>query len=289
MRIFLALFLVSRVSAFSQPFDLQGHRGCRGLMPENTIPAFVEALKHGVTTLELDVVVSKDGQLVVSHEPWVSGAICENKKKEAIVGMQHNIYQLTYAEVLSFDCGSKFNKKYPEQKKVSTVKPLLIQVLDTVEALIRSGKCKSVNYNIEIKQSPGWENLFTPPTDVFVKKVVDVLSENNIKNRTTLQSFDIGTLEAIHKMDPEIKTAFLVLNKNSLKKNLHTLSFKPTIYSPYYRLVRRKTVKHAHAQGIQVIPWTVNKKSKMKKLIRFKVDGIITDYPNRLNEVVNKS
>lgn len=280
----LILLIFVWETKIAQTIDIQGHRGFRGLMPENTIPAFVKALEYNVTTLELDLAVSKDSQLVVSHEPWLSETICITEKDKKAV-----IYRMTYKEIASFDCGSKVNPRFPGQQKMKVSKPLVNDVIDTIERITSEKKMKPLFYNIEMKQKPEWDGVYSPTPEVFAKLVVDFISKKKIGERVIIQSFDPRSLQAIHNIAPEIKTALLSLNKKGLRNDLKKLSFTPTIYSPNYRFVNRGFVKKAHAKNIKVIPWTVNKKTAMRKMIRRKVDGIITDYPNLLSEVLREN
>lgn len=264
-------------------FDIQGHRGARGLYPENTITAFIEAIKLGVNTLELDVVVSKDGKLVVSHEPWLSPSFCYTADGQAISEDKdkYNMYQLTYEEIRKFDCGINGNPKFPEQKKMSEHKPLLTDVIDAVGKYITDNKLKPVYYNIETKSTPDGDNKFHPAPEAFAKMLYDVLKEKNVLSKSIVQSFDPRTLQAIKKIDSKVMLALLVGDVNSFEKNLEQLGFKPNIYSPIYLLVKKGLVKKCHAQGIKIIPWTVNDENKMIKMKALGVDGLITDYPDR--------
>ncbi len=287
--LFITLLLTLGISLQAQTtFDIEGHRGCRGLYPENTITAFIEATKIGVNTLEMDVVVSKDGQLVVSHEPWLSALFCYTADGQAIEENKekYNIYQLTYEEVKQFDCGINGNPKFSEQKKMSEHKPLLRDVIDAVEKYIFENKLKPVYYNIETKSTPDGDNKFHPTPDVFAQMLYDVLKEKNILPRSIIQSFDPRTLQVVHKIDATVKLALLTGDANTFEKNLEQLYFTPTIYSPLYLLVNKKLIKKCHAKGIQIIPWTVNEEKQMLKLKAMGVDGLITDYPNRAVKVL---
>lgn len=271
--IFSVLFLTMHAQNI---FDIQGHRGARGLYPENSIEGFIEAVKLGVNTLEMDVVVTRDMQLVVSHEPWLSNEICNvTGSKE-----QNNIYQLNYAEVKSVDCGLKVNNRFPEQKKTASVKPLLKDVIDSVEHFIAANKLPAVRYNIETKCSPEGDNIFHPAPDKFISLLYNLLLQKNIQSKCIIQSFDIRTLQILHKTDPSVTTALLVFNGDSFRSNLQTLGFIPDIYSPNFILVNRKLVQYCRKSGIKVIPWTINDSNKMKQMKRLGVDGIITDYPD---------
>jgi glycerophosphoryl diester phosphodiesterase len=142
-----------------------------------------------------------------------------------------------------------------------------------------------VHYNIEIKSTADEDNIFNPEPEVFTDLVVKVLEEKGITNRIDLQSFDIRPLQYLHRRYPEIKTALLISNIKSLKRNVKILGFTPTSYSPYHLLVSKKTVRQAHKRGILLIPWTVNKPEDMKRMKSLGVDGLITDYPNRYKKL----
>ncbi|MGB1309226.1 MAG: glycerophosphodiester phosphodiesterase family protein, partial [Oceanihabitans sp.] len=149
--------------------DIQGHRGCRGLMPENTLEAFKKAIEIGVHTLELDVAVSKDHVVVVSHEPYMNSAICLDKNGEEIPlnkAKNYKLYAMNYAEIKKFDCGTKINSRFPKQKKIKTFKPALAHVFQEADALNAN-----IKYNIEIKAKPEYDGVFTPKPEVFVALV----------------------------------------------------------------------------------------------------------------------
>ncbi|MBZ9650978.1 glycerophosphodiester phosphodiesterase [Psychroflexus montanilacus] len=270
-------------------FDLQGHRGARGLAPENTLQAFQKALELGVNTLELDLAVTKDKQIIVSHEPWMNADICldaDGNDIEKANEKSFNIYQMTYEEVKRFDCGSKYNPAFPEQKLESAYKPLLREVLQMADSL-RKNHGKEIAYNIELKSLPEGDDLFHPKPSEFVKMVMDLLLEETDINRVNLQSFDFRVLKELHKAYPNVKLAALVYNTD-FDTALNDLGFEPEIYSPYFPLVNKKLVAEAHEKGIQVIPWTVNELEQMKTLLKYGVDGLITDYPDRALKLKTK-
>lgn len=268
-------------------FDIQGHRGARGLLPENTIPAFILALDSGVTTLEMDLAVTKDKKLVVSHEPWMSAAICTDSLGHPVAKtdeMKFNIYQMTYAQVRQFDCGSKGNSIFPEQTPTKTYKPLLSEVIVSVEDHIKSKKLLEVDYNIEIKSDKKGDNLFHPTPEVFSDMVYQLLDEYLPMERIVIQSFDFRVLKYWHKKYPDIRLAALIEDERSVEAHLRELGFVPAIYSPYYKLLTNDKVKYLHEKKIKVIPWTVNEINEMLALKGMGVDGFITDYPNRAAE-----
>ncbi len=274
----------------AQDFDWQGHRGCRGLLPENTVQAFLKALEFPqVTTLELDVAVSKNHELIVSHEPWMSEGICTKpdgshvSKSEA---MSLKIYGMTYDEIKQFDCGSRGNSRFPEQQPMKVHKPSLEDVVQAVRQYCAANNRTMPRFNIEIKSHPDGDGIFTPKIEDFAKLVVAELNRLKINELTCVQSFDTRAIQAVKRLAPALTIAFLVENKDGYEKNLQLLGFQPNIYSADHQLLRKKDVKALHKMGIKVIPWTVNDVKSMKKLRRWKVDGIITDYPNRIVEAL---
>ena len=269
-------------------FDWQGHRGARGLLPENTIPAFLKALEFPqVTTLELDLAVSQDNQLIISHEPWMSALICSHPDGRPIEESEEKelkIYEMALAEIQTFDCGQRGNTNFPEQVPQAVFKPTLDAVVKAAEISAKELERPLPYYNIEIKSLPEWDNTFTPEPATFVALVVRELRRLGISERSTVQSFDVRSLQALKEQAPRQRMAYLIANRNGLGKNLKLLGFQPDIYSPYYLLCTPELVDSLHQQNIQLIPWTVNETSQMQHLIEMGVDGIITDYPNRIPE-----
>ncbi|MFZ6001171.1 MAG: glycerophosphodiester phosphodiesterase [Bacteroidota bacterium] len=269
-------------------FDVQGHRGARGLMPENTIPGFLMALDSGVTTLEMDLAITKDKQVIVSHDPWMSASFCldslgnEIKPKEE---KKFNIYKMTYAQVRKFDCGSKLNERFPSQQKFKAEKPLLREVILTVEKHIRNKTLYEVDYNIEIKSEKEGDNNFHPKPAEFSDLVYNLIDQYLPWDRVVIQSFDFRVLKYWHEKYPEVRLAALVENLNTIDENIKELGFKPSIYSPDYKLLSKSEVKRVHALGMRLVPWTVNETTEMEELKSWGVDGIITDYPDRARKL----
>ncbi len=263
--------------------DIQGHRGARGLMPENSIPGFIEAVRLGVTTLEMDVCVTKDRMVVVSHEPYFSSLFCLNPEGEEIMKeeeRQINIYRMTYEEVKLFDCGSKLNPRFPEQKTGKTYKPLLSEVINEVEKYIEENSLDPVKYNIELKSIERYDNILHPTPSDFSKLVHKVIDGRLSWERITIQSFDFRVLQYFNKTYPQIQLAQLTENQLTWKENIDSLGFKPDIYSCDHVSLNRDQISAIKNEGIKVIPWTVNDRNRMQELIDWGVDGIITDYPN---------
>jgi glycerophosphoryl diester phosphodiesterase len=263
---------------------IQGHRGARGLLPENTIPSFLEAVRLGVDTLETDVVISKDNQVVISHEPWMNPLFCTRPDGVAVENnseKKYNLYRMTYAEIAKFDCGIRGNKEFPQQKAIAAHKPLLSEMISKVDAYTKENNLPSIKYNIEIKSELDGDGIFHPAPQEFAKLVYDEVARYKILDRCNLQSFDVRILQEIKKLNPSIRLALLLENHDSLETNLGYLGFIPEIYSPEFILVTEDLVGKVHDKGMQLIPWTVNEVSDMKKLISMGVDGLITDYPDR--------
>ncbi|MBW8683396.1 glycerophosphodiester phosphodiesterase family protein [Chitinophaga rhizophila] len=268
--------------------DIQAHRGGRGLMPENTIPAMLHAIDLGVSTLELDCVISADKKVVVSHDVFMSADFIRRPDGTDITRQeekQYALYTMTYDSIRKFDVGTKYHAKFPEQVKMKTYKPLLADLIDSVEAYVKLHRLKPVKYNIETKCSAEGDDKFHPKPDVFAAMVMEVIKKKHIADRVTIQSFDVRTLQVIHKTDPNQVLALLVMNKESLADNLKKLGFTPAIYSPHYLMMSPALVKEAHAKKIKILPWTVNEPADMQKILSMDVDGIITDYPDRLIKI----
>jgi glycerophosphoryl diester phosphodiesterase len=289
---FIFCMISFAVSQTQPEFDLQGHRGCRGLMPENTVPAFLKALDLGVNTLEMDVVISKDNQVVVSHDPYFNSAFSITPDNKPVAKSDQKnlvLYKMDYAEIKRYDVGSLGNLAYPEQQKLKTYKPLLSEVIEQAEAYRKARNFPSFSYNIEIKSEPSEYTKSQPEPATFcdlVQTTIKTCLPNDQLNRVTIQSFDFTILKqwkqgASQGKYPNVRLSALVENLRSAEKNIEKLGFKPDIYSPYFRLLSKDKINRLHQQGIKVIPWTVNQRNDMTRLKKWGVDGLITDYPDR--------
>ena len=272
--------------------DWQGHRGARGLIPENSIPSFLKALEYPIKTLELDVAVSKDNQIIISHEPWFSHHICSKPDSTEVTKAEEKsllIMEMTYEEIKAFDCGSRGNERFPEQQKMNTFKPSLKEMVTEVEAYCKKNNRELPFYNIEIKSHPDYYDTLVPNPTAFVQLVLKDINELGIYDRSNLQSFDVNVLNEINKQDSKIPVAYLIESLNSFEENLKLLDFQPSIYSPYHIFVHQELVNKVRAKNMKLIPWTVNETDRMKELIALGVDGIITDYPNKIEEATSKT
>jgi glycerophosphoryl diester phosphodiesterase len=266
-------------------FDKEGHRGCRGLMPENTLPAMLYALDMHVTTLEMDVVITKDKQVILSHEPFFNHEITTKPNGEYVNEQEEkglNIYNMTFPETQRFDVGLKTHPRFPRQQKITATKPLLSEVIDNVEATVKLKNISKVFYNIETKCNPFTDNTYHPSPEEFVTLLMSVVQRKKIADRTIIQSFDFRTLKIVNQKYPQVRTAALIedFDKRPFEKHLEELGFTPAIYSPAYSLVNKELVDKCHQKKIKIIPWTVNDKETIDKLRALGVDGIITDYPD---------
>lgn len=288
----ICLVFASSVFAQTSPeFNIEGHRGARGLAPENTIPSFIKALEYGVNTLELDLVVSRDKKLVVSHEPWFSSVISLDRDGKPIpAGKQkdHNIYKMDYAEIKRYDVGSLGNKDFPEQRKMKIHKPLLSEVFKEIGKYAKKNNLAPVRYNIEIKSNADGDNLFHPVPAIFARMVYDEILAHKLENRVIVQSFDVRPLQELRKFSIKLPLALLVSNKDGIEKNIEKLGFAPDTYSPHFSLIDEATVSYAHQNGMKIVPWTINEIADMERMKKYDLDGIITDYPNRAVKIFRK-
>ena len=271
------------------PFDVQGHRGCRGLMPENTIPAMLKALDLGVTTLEFDVVITKDNKVLVSHEPWFETEITTKPDGSFIKpgeAMQYNIFQMNYEETVKYDVGMKAHPRFPQQQKIKAIKPLLADLFDSVAESMKLRRRPFPFFNIETKCLPAGDGRFHPKPEEFVELLMAVIKEKQLEERVIIQSFDFRTLKYLHEKYPSIKTAMLIedSDENDFDGQLNKLGYTPEYYSPNHTLVDDKLVKQCHSKGMKIIPWTVNDSKQLKKLKKLGIDGVITDYPDKIKD-----
>lgn len=270
--------------------DVQGHRGARGLLPENTIPAFIKAIELGVTTLELDLAVTKDKELLVSHEPYMGAHLAIDSSGVEISKadeLKHNIYLMTYEQIKSYDVGSKFVERFPEQEKLNVHKPLLKELVDEVNQYLKTNQLPPVRYNIEIKSGTEGDSVYHPTPAEYSQLVYDFITSEMDTTMLNIQSFDFRVLKYFYENYPEIKLAALVENEKSIEENLNDLGFQPEIYSCYFKLLDAEKVSWLQEKGMQVIPWTVNETQDIKKVLDWGVDGIISDYPDRVLELIS--
>lgn len=270
---------------------IHGHRGARGLYPENTIIGFVEAIKMGVDVLEMDVVISGDGLVVVSHEPWMHQDICTLPNGSPISPTEakdHNLYQMPYETIKQYDCGLLLHPRFEQQQKLPACKPLLSDVIDVCEKYCKLHNLPEVGYNIETKCTPAGDGIYHPNPETFAQLLVDVLIQKNVLNRSFIQSFDIRTLQYLKRKKVAVSMVFLAEYKASVIHYINTLGFTPDVLSPFYKLIDENMVTQCKQNNIALIPWTVNHIGDIEQMYIFGVDAIISDYPHIAIELINK-
>ena len=270
-----AFFLLLAMSAFTVPamaanrIEVHGHRGARALRPENTIPAFEYAIAEGVDVLELDTGITKDGIVVVSHDPILHPPVCSGPKPSAV------IHDHTLAELREFDCGAVRNPLFARQQ---TVPGTRIPTLDEVLALGSKG---TFRFNIETKISPLHPELTAGPEE-FTSKLLGVIRKHHLEKRVIIQSFDFRTLHEMKKLAPEIELSALYEGTSDKSFVAIAKEAGAGIISPQFPLVTPEKVQAAHAAGLKVVPWTANTPADWDKLIAAGVDAIISDDPAAL-------
>ncbi len=289
-------------------FDLEAHRGGRALLPENTLPAFAHALSMGVDTLELDVGVTADGEVIVSHERRLNPDLTRDAGGAYITPPGTPFVKLRLDEVRTYDVGrirpdSAYARQFPEQRAVPGTR---IPTLRELFALVRKSGNTQVRFNIETKIDPNHPDETLDPQG-FVAKLLAVIATEGFSGRVTIQSFDWRTLLLVQQQAPNIPTAYLTLQRGSAptvaldSATKWTAGFSPAdyggslprtikaaggaIWSPYFGDVTAALVSEAHALGLRVVVWTVNKREDMTRMIEVGVDGIISDRPDLLREV----
>ena len=290
MRYFLLFFSFLIVTACAieeatYDYDLQGHRGARGLLPENTIPSFLKAIDYGVDTIEFDLVVTADNKILISHEPWFDHQISTKPNGEPITEeeqMEFNIYEMTYEETRQFDVGKRGHELFPEQQPMEVTKPLMRDAILAIEEYVEEHGLDPIYYNIETKSRPEWYGEYGPQPEEFSQLLYDELAELEILDRVIIQSFDPATLIAMREIDSNVVQAMLVYEEDqTVDRYVEILGYQPEIWSPHYELVTPELVADVHSRGMNIIPWTINEREEMIRQLEMGVDGIITDYPNR--------
>jgi glycerophosphoryl diester phosphodiesterase len=306
----LAAALLASLALPIHAFDLEGHRGARGLAPENTLAAFRKAIEIGVTTIETDMAVTRDGVIVISHDPFLNPDVVRDADGRWLAAKGPAIHALTLAELRRYDIGrlnpaSAYAKQFPEQRPSDGER---FPELSEVMALGKSS-ASPVRFNIETKITPT-SGDDTPDPATFARLTVAAVRAAGMTERVTVESFDWRTLVEVKRLAPEIETSCITIRSKDmdtvsapdgaaspwhagLSLRDHGGSLAATVkavgcgvWSMFWRNLAPGDVAEAHALGLKVLPWTVNDPSEMRKLIELGVDGIITDYPDRLRTVM---
>src|SRR3984885_6672798 len=298
--------------AFDQmAFDIEAHRGGRALFPENTLVSFASALTMGVSTLELDICVTKDGAIVVSHERGLNPDLARNADGVYVAPPGTPFVQLSLAEVKTYDVGqirpgSAYATQFPDQRVVPGTR---IPTLREVLALVRKSGDRHVRLNIETKIDPNHPEQ-SPDPQRFVALLLDLLEAEKFSDRVTIQSFDWRTLQLVQKLAPAIPTVYLTQQKGPGatvfldKPSVWTAGFDPVdhggslpraikaaggaIWSPYFGDVNAALISESHSLGLQVVVWTVNKPEDIARMIDIGVDGVISDHPDLLRKIAGE-
>ena len=265
----LAIAAVLLLAAEPSRIVVHGHRGARARLPENTIPAFEYAIKEGANAIELDLQVTKDNILVVSHDPTLHPPICTGPQPSAV------IRQLTAAQLREWDCGAVKNPGYPQQQAVPGTR------LPTFDEVLKLASRGNFDFNIEMKSYPERPE-YTPAPDEYAKMVWDRVRAHKLEKRAIVQSFDWRTLVALRKIAPDVRISALTEKDTRAYAEIAKDAGNAQIVAPQYGLVTPEKVAAAHAAGLQVVPWTANTVEVWDKLIAAKVDGIISDDPAAL-------
>jgi glycerophosphoryl diester phosphodiesterase len=294
------------VCASALAFDLQGHRGARGLAPENTLAGFATALRVGVHTLELDLGISRDGVIVISHDPRLNPDITRDADGRWITAPGPAINSLTLAELQRHDVGrlrpgAAYAQRYPQQVPADGER---LPTLAALFARVKAAGADDVRFNIEIKQSP-LEPELTPAPEAFAKAVLAVVREHGMASRVTIQGFDWRSLQVVRELAPEIPVAALTVRQGfldnlgdprwtgGLKLTDHggsvprlVKALGASIWSPFHLELNAESLQEARSLGLKVIPWTVNEPAQIDALLALGVDGIISDHPERVREAM---
>jgi glycerophosphoryl diester phosphodiesterase len=265
--------------------EVHGHRGCAGPVPENTLTAFLHAMASGCEWIEMDVVVTRDGEVLVSHEPWMNAQLCRKPDGTRMTeeeGRAANIFRMPLAEAQSFPClpstAGPAAGPWPKDWR----KPTLAEVVRATDRFATEHRLAPVKFNIEIKSGPELYGTYQPMPAPFAERVLNAIAELDIGARCMVQCFDVAVLEAVHAIHPDLPVALLVDNTEGLEANLRRLDFTPHFYSPDLTLVDEALVHALRGKKIGLLVWTVNEVADIRRMIALGVDGIITDHPARV-------
>ncbi len=294
LKAFFVLILFSFSSSHCQThlIEIQGHRGSRGTLPENTLPGFEAAIAAGVNRLELDLHISADGEVIIHHNFFTRSDLSTYKDGTALNG-DSLISNWTLEELKKLDCGAKINPEFPLQKAIpGTEIPTLQELFDGIQSSPHPN-AKHVCLNLELKRDPRSPHYSAPP-DEFASKVLNLVKENGFSKRVCYSSFDPEILSHLRKQDPEATIGFIygaktiqILSLEQLLKRISSISVQ--ILSPDHDLLKnRDDVQSLKQMGFRIIPWTVNDPERWEELIQMGVDGLITDYPQQLIDFLSE-
>lgn len=264
--------------------DVQGHRGTRGHLPENTLPAFKRALEMGVDTLELDCGVTKDGVVVVHHDRRLNPDTARGPDGKWVIAPAPTLYSLTFKELQAYDVGrirpgSEYAKRFPQQKPIDGTR------IPRLAALFDLARASRVRFNIETKLVPDHPDETLPP-EPFARALIAEIRKAGVARRTTIQSFDFRTLKVVEREAPEIGTVYLTEAKDADPEKVRAAGGR--IWSPDFRELSPQKIAAAKKLGIRIVVWTLNEPADIARMIDAGVDGIISDYPDRVLDALKK-
>ncbi len=266
------------------PVEVQGHRGARGHLPENTLPAFELALSFGVDTLELDVGVTRDGVVVMHHDRRLNPDVARGPDGKWVSAPAATLYSMTYEETRKYDVGrirpgSEYAKRFPHQKPVDGTR------IPRLEDLFAKTRAAKVRFNIETKLAPEAPDETLAP-EPFARALIAEIRKAGVAARATIQSFDWRALKVVEREAPEIATVYLTSGKNSDPAKVRAAGGRN--WSPDFRDLDPAKVAAARAAGLRIVAWTVNEPADIRRVLELKVDGIISDYPDRVREALKQ-
>jgi glycerophosphoryl diester phosphodiesterase len=258
--------------------DVQGHRGARGYLPENTLPAFARAIELGVTTLELDVGITRDGVMVVHHDRRLNPDVARGPDGKWVKAPAPTIHSLTHEALQRYDVGrirpgSEYAVRFPQQKPIDGTRIPRLTDLFTLAANT------TLRFNIETKLLPTHPDETAGP-DEFAQTLMDEIRKAGLARRTTIQSFDFRTLKIVEREAPEIETVYLTDGRDWTPAKVKARGAH--IWSPDFRVLTKPMIDEAHGLGVRIVVWTVNEPADIRRMIEWRVDGVISDYPDRV-------
>ncbi len=288
--IFASVALFAGCTSKTSKIDLQAHRGGAGLMPENTISAMKHAIDLGkINTLEFDLQLSADGQVVVSHDNYFHPRYATRPDGTLVQeeDPKEYLYTMPYDSIAKYDVGLRFVERWPAQEKLAERKPLASELIDFTERYASEKKHAPLGYNIEIKSLAGpGEGENWPEYHLFCDKCMEVLLSKNLGDRLIVQTFDTRALEYLHEKYPDVILSYLTEEQDDIEMILSQISFTPQWWSPNYKVVTPENVKYCHERGIKVVPWTIDNEEDIGRIASYGVDAIISNYPDRLIELL---
>lgn len=264
---------------------IQAHRGGAAIYPENTLPAMLHAVDLGIPVLEMDLHISQDSLVVVSHDSYLNPLKALTPEGDTIAAgdKAHTLYSMPYDSIRRYDVGTRFNPAFPHKASLLCRVPLLSELIDSVEHYVRERSLPPVSYNIEIKSSRKKDGFLTPDYRTFTDLCMKVLLSKNLGDRLLMQSFDTDGLNYLHEKYPNVRVAYVMSDKGeSFEQLMAKLHFVPQVFSPEFTMVTPELVKQVHARQMQIVPWTVDSKEEALRLQALGVDQIITNRPDSM-------